>query len=108
MRDKATLHTEEHNVAFGWSLIMESVGHELGHVYGLKHAPCGGPDDTDDNFVPKNGQADEVGVDPVGQAAFAPKVGDIMSYGANRSQPDEGEWMSVYDWTKLFLKFRGI
>jgi hypothetical protein len=93
------------NVAFGWSLIMESVGHELGHVYGLKHAPCGGPDDTDDNFVPKNGQVGEVGVDPVGQVAFAPTVGDIMSYCANRSQPDEGEWISAYDWTKLFLRF---
>jgi hypothetical protein len=96
------------NVAFGWSLIMESVGHELGHVYGLKHAPCGGPDDTDDNFVPTNGKVGEVGVDPVGQVAFAPTVGDIMSYCANRSQPDEGEWISAYDWTKLFLRFRGL
>jgi hypothetical protein len=95
------------NVAFGWPLIMESVGHELGHVYGLKHAPCGGPDDTDDDFVPSNGKVGEVGVDVVGQVAFAPTVGDIMSYCGSRSLPYEGEWISAYDWTKLFLTFRG-
>jgi hypothetical protein len=96
------------NVAFGWSFIMESVGHELGHIYGLKHAPCGGPDDTDDNFVPSNGDVGEVGVDPVGQVAFSPNVGDIMSYCGNRSQPYESEWISAYDWTKLFLAFKGF
>lgn len=96
------------NVAFGLSLIMESVGHELGHVYGLKHAPCGGPDDTDDDFVPPSGQVGEVGVDPVGQVAFQPTVGDIMSYCGNQTPPYESEWISAYDWTKLFNHFRGL
>jgi hypothetical protein len=96
------------NVAFGLSLIMESIGHELGHVYGLEHAPCGGPDDTDDDFVPPSGQVGDVGVDPVGQVAFQPTVGDIMSYCGNQTPPYEGEWISAYDWTKLFNNFRGL
>lgn len=97
------------NVAFGWSFIMESVGHELGHVYGLDHAPCGGPDDTDDNFVPSNGQVGEVGVDPAGQAALPPTNGDIMSYcGSIGAPPYENEWISAYDWTKLFNTFKGF
>ncbi len=94
------------NVAFGWPLIMESIGHELGHCYGLDHAPCGNPDDPDDDFVPPNGQVGEVGIDPVGQVAFQPTVGDIMSYCGNQSPPYEGEWISAYHWTKLFNRFR--
>ena len=96
------------NVAFGLSLIMESIGHELGHVYGLEHAPCGGPDDTDDDFVPPSGQVGDVGVDPAGQVAIQPTVGDIMSYCGNQTPPYEGEWISAYDWTKLFNNFRGL
>lgn len=97
------------NVAFGWSFIMESVGHELGHVYGLKHAPCGGPDDTDDHFVPSNGQVGEVGVDVVGQATLPPTNGDIMSYcGSTGASPYESEWISAYDWIKLYNTFRGF
>jgi hypothetical protein len=99
------------NLAFGWPLIMESIGHELGHVYGLDHAPCSNPgqaapDDTDDDFVPANGLVGEVGVDVVGQAAFQPTVGDIMSYCGNQSPPYESEWISAYDWIKLFNRFR--
>jgi hypothetical protein len=97
------------NIAFGLSLIMESVGHELGHVYGLAHAPCGSPDDPDDNFVPSNGRVGEVGVDPAAEIAFPPSVGDIMSYCGDRNHhPYENEWISAYDWTKLFLVFRGL
>jgi hypothetical protein len=97
------------NVAFGWPLIMESVGHELGHVYGLKHAPCGSPGnypaDTDDDFVPSNGKVGDVGVDVAGQVAFTGTAGDIMSYCGNLTPPYEGEWISAYDWTKLFIRF---
>ena len=97
------------NVAFGWSFVMESVGHELGHVYGLQHAPCGGPDDTDDDFVPSNGQLGEVGVDVAGQATLPPTNGDIMSYcGSTGASPYENEWISAYDWIKLYNTFRGF
>jgi hypothetical protein len=97
------------NIGFGLPLIMESVGHELGHVYGLDHAPCGTPgnfpDNTDDNFVPASGKVGEVGVDVAGQVAFPATVGDIMSYCGNLTPPYEGEWISAYDWDKLFIRF---
>lgn len=97
------------NVAFGWSFVMESIGHEMGHVYGLEHAPCGGPSDTDDNFVPSSGEVGEVGVDVAGQTPLQPTAGDIMSYcGSTGAGKYEGEWISAYDWTKLYLTFRGF
>jgi hypothetical protein len=97
------------NVAFGYSFIMESIGHELGHLYDLDHAPCGNPDSpVDDDFVPANGRIGEVGVDTVRQVAILPASGDIMSYCANRALPYENEWISAYHWTKLFMTFRGL
>ena len=92
------------NVAFGWSLLKESVGHELGHLYGLDHAPCGNPDDpVDDHFVPADGTIGEVGVDPLAQTTFPPGVGDFMSYCSR-----EAGWISAYHWNKLFERFRGL
>lgn len=96
------------NVAFGLPRLMESVGHELGHVYGLDHAPCGGPDDTDDDFTPSSGRVGEVGVDVAAQVALAPTLGDFMSYCADNSKPYEAQWISVYHWNKLFHRFRGF
>jgi hypothetical protein len=96
------------NVALGWPLIMESVAHELGHVYGLDHAPCGGPDDPDDDYVPSDGSIGDVGIDPASLpavAAFAASTGDIMSYCGNEGQPYEAEWIGAYDWGKLFEEF---
>jgi hypothetical protein len=91
------------NVAFGWSLLKESVGHELGHLYGLDHAPCGNPDNPDDDFVPANGMIGEVGVDPLAQTTYAPGVGDFMSYCSR-----EAGWISAYHWDKLLERFRGL
>lgn len=77
---------EGDNVAFGKSFIMRSIGHELGHVYGLDHAPSNfcnpnpAPENVDDNFVPRSGQVGEVGVDVAGRGAFPPTVADIMGY----------------------------
>ena len=68
------------NQAIGYSCLMEFIAHELGHLYGLDHAPCGGPDDPDDDFVPPSGLVGEVGVDVVGQVAFSPATSDFMSY----------------------------
>jgi hypothetical protein len=94
------------NVAFGWSFIMESVGHELGHVYGLAHAPCGNPDDPDGNFVPPTGLVGEFGVDVIGQNAFPVTAADIMSYCGDRgASPFECSWISAYDYFKLFQRF---
>lgn len=94
------------NVALGWSFIMESVGHELGHVYGLSHAPCGNPDDPDSNFVPPSGLVGEVGVDIAAKLAFPATAADIMSYCGDRGATTfEGSWISAYDYAKLFNRF---
>ena len=93
------------NVGFGTSNVL-NIGHELGHLYGLDHAPCGGPDDPDDDFVPTSGLVGEVSVDVAAQLAFSPTMGDMMSYcGAIQ---EGGRGMSAYDWTKLFLAFGGL
>ncbi len=104
---------EADNVAFGWPLIMESIGHELGHCFGLEHAPCGTPgnqpDDPDDEYVPPGGKIGEVGADPVGQTAFQPTVADFMSYCANSSDATyEGQWISAYQWNNLLDVFKGL
>jgi hypothetical protein len=99
------------NQAIGFSCLLESIAHELGHLYDLDHAPCGGPDDPDDDFVPSNGLLGEVGVDVVGQVAFAPTTSDFMSYCGTTPCPCngagyEGQWVSAYHWNKLFNAFR--
>jgi hypothetical protein len=99
------------NQALGFSCLMESIAHELGHRYGLDHAPCGGAEDTDGDFVPPSGRVGEVGVDVVGQVAFAPSTSDFMSYCGTRPNPCngagyEGQWVSAYHWNKLFNAFR--
>jgi hypothetical protein len=50
----------------------------------------------------------EVGVDVAAQVALAPTLGDFMSYCADNSKPYEAEWISAYDWNKLFHRFRGF
>lgn len=99
------------NVAFGYSHIM-IIGHELGHLYGLKHAPCGpggdgDPDDVDDNFVPSGGLVGEVGVDTTYPIALSPTFGDLMSYCSVGFGQYHDQWISAYDWTKLFRSFWG-
>jgi hypothetical protein len=97
------------NVGIGWPFIMESVAHEIGHLYGLDHAPCGGPfnGDVDDDFVPPNGLIGEVGADPVGRQAFPPQFSDFMSYcGDGGATPYETQWISAYHWIKLFITFK--
>lgn len=90
------------NVALGQSFIMESVGHELGHVYGLDHAPCGGPADPDEDFVPPDGSIGDVGVDPDTLVTFPASTSDFMSYcGDHGATAYENQWVSGYHWAKL-------
>lgn len=97
------------NVAVGWNFIMESVAHELGHVYGLKHAPCGGPDDTDDDFVPPDGSIGDVGVDPQALVAFVASTSDFMSYCGDRgASAYENQWISGYHWARLHANLADI
>lgn len=97
------------NVAFGWNFIMESIAHELGHLYGLDHAPCGNPDDPDDDFVPPNGSIGDVGVDPVALVAFPASTGDFMSYCGDRGATTyENQWVSGYHWAKLLSNLNDV
>jgi hypothetical protein len=99
------------NQGIGFSCLMESIAHELGHLYGLDHAPCGNPDSPDDDFVPPNGLVGEFGVDVVGRVAFPSNTSDFMSYCGSTPCPCNGagyenQWVSAYHWNKLFNAFR--
>lgn len=98
------------NVALGHSFIMESVAHELGHVYGLHHAPCGNVDeDLDDKFVPPDGSLGDVGVDPDAMIAFPASTADFMSYcGDGGATAYENLWVSGYHWQRLWNRLNGI
>jgi hypothetical protein len=94
------------NVGFGVGRVL-TIGHELGHLYGLDHAPCGVTEDIDDNFVPPSGLVGEVSVNVAAQLAFPATIGDMMSY-CGAIIGGGGKWMSAYDWTKLYLAFREL
>jgi hypothetical protein len=93
------------NVGFGYGNVL-NIGHELGHLYGLSHAPCGGPDGVDDDFVPPSGLIGEVSVDVANQLVFPPTMGDMMSYCGAIAEGGRG--MSAYDWYALYQVFRGF
>lgn len=80
--------------------------HELGHAYGLDHAPSQAcnpnpyPDNVDDDFAPPNGMLGGNGVDVVNRRAFSgASTFDTMAYCFPR-------WMSGYHWRKLFNRFK--
>jgi hypothetical protein len=101
------------NVALGYPFLMTAVGHELGHVYGLQHAPCGAPgnmpENTDDDFRPANATIGDVGVDVAAMATRPANTTDFMSYcTATGVLPYEGGWVSAYHWSKLLRTFRDM
>lgn len=75
------------------------VAHELGHVWGRKHSPCGGPPDVDGIYPYSNGRIGVFGMDVAGTALKPPSSPDIMSYCF--SSP----WISDYTYNNV-LKFR--
>jgi len=71
--------------------------HELGHVYGLLHAPsappCGIPDGVDPNYMPPDGTIGSYGFDPQTNSVVPPTRPDFIGYCS-------GPWVGWYDWTK--------
>ncbi|MFF4361633.1 hypothetical protein [Streptomyces sp. NPDC001604] len=93
---------QSEHVAFGQNYTV-TFAHELAHLWGLKHAPCGNPANPDDNFVPKDGKLGDVGVDPHNMVVWPASTGDFMSYCGF-----EDKWISGYHWTKLWLRLNHI
>ncbi|MER5299383.1 hypothetical protein ABT039_07930 [Streptomyces lasiicapitis] len=91
------------HVAFGYDF-ETTFAHEVGHLLGLRHAPCGGPENVDEDFTPPDGRTGEVGVEPLTRTIHPADSGDLMSYcGLNT------RWMSGYHWLRLLntLSVRG-
>jgi hypothetical protein len=75
------------------------VAHELGHVWGRKHSPCGGADNVDGLYPYPNGQIGVYGMDVAGANLKPPTSPDIMSYCF------ASPWISDYTYNNI-LKFR--
>jgi hypothetical protein len=87
---------------------LEPIAHELGHLYGLKHAPCPPagsgrltPGNVDEDFVPPDGHVGDLGVDVANAAVQPADLGDLMSYCPPK-------WISAYDWQKLVHRFQEV
>lgn len=77
------------------------MAHEIGHTFGLKHAPCGGSDSSvDPSFPYTEGSIGEYGVDVFNMVLYPPTgpnyATDIMSYRC------QFIWFSDYHYRKLF------
>jgi hypothetical protein len=87
--------------AVGWDDAADAgrvVAHELGHVWGRKHSPCGNPPDVGP-YPYANGSIGVFGMD-VGRGALKPRSSpDIMSYCF------DDPWISDFTYEEV-LKFR--
>lgn len=71
----------------------EIIAHELGHNFGLFHAPCGGAFGPDRNYPYRDGSIGSWGFDSRSGMLVSPKTADLMSY-------CEPQWISDYGFTK--------
>jgi hypothetical protein len=91
-------------LAIGWddpSDAARVVAHELGHTWGRRHSPCGGPDPaTLDNLYPyQGGQIGVYGMDLDRGELKPPTTPDIMGYCF------AGPWLSDYTYRNV-MEFR--
>lgn len=75
----------------------KSAGHEIGHNFGRRHAPCGNPTSVDPHYPYPNASIGVVGVDTADDTLLLPAANyDMMSYCGP-------EWVSDYTYEALFL-----
>ncbi|WP_419859625.1 hypothetical protein [Candidatus Palauibacter sp.] len=87
------------SVSVGKPIIPE-VAHELGHVFGLRHAPCGGAVWLDESFPYSGGEIGAWGYQPNTGTIGDPNVArDVMGYCYGRG------WISDYNYKKLVRQF---
>ncbi|MEM6293990.1 MAG: M66 family metalloprotease [Myxococcota bacterium] len=80
--------------AFADARAQSTLTHELGHMHGLLHAPCGNPDLLDDAFPHAGAETTVEGYDWRTGTFIAPDAKDVMAYCDPR-------WVSDYHYAKM-------
>jgi hypothetical protein len=75
------------------------VAHELGHNFGRRHAPCGGPSGVDANYPHANGGIGVYGLESNGTTLHPPTRPDLMTYCSPR-------WVSDYSYVGVVSRLQ--
>lgn len=95
-----TSPTSQSKAAIGWDHLpsgSEVLAHELGHNFGRRHAPCGGPAGVDPSYPYANAAIGHFGFDIVSGVVMSSGRPDIMSYCNN-------PWVSDYTYEGIFAR----